>query len=557
MLLSAVSDAASGTLTTISRYGPSKPLSIQRRQEGASEWTLLATNYFPPRFTNSDLSLGHRYEFKVGNEYLLSGIAAAPVEARGKILLIIEKQLVKEAGPEIALLKADLIGDGWTVVSTNVPRHDDQVWSKNIPVIASIKAFITNSYYADPERTKAVYLVGHVPIPYSGFHNPDGHGARALPADLYYGDVDGIYTDSRVHYASFLEGAHLLRHDNLIGDGKFDQIGLAENARNVAELELAVGRADFAGLGSFAPLTESDLAARYIQKTHRYRFKELEFPDRIMVTSVFPTGPNRLAYIEALKVSSRLFGSDLSHIAEGDAFNTDNSALWGVLGGFGLPFAVQINGAYHQTLEMTTTNREPRLGFVNVFASYCFDYDYSDNLLRAFLATPTYGLGAMWFRPIVGDRIPISFEALGMGEPIATGFVRSINQSQLENAPNTYITWLGDPTLRMQIVSPPGNATVSQSAGGIEWTPSADPDCGYLVYRSTTGIEGPWLRITQHPISETKYNPNSVPLGSAVWYQVRAAKMITTGSGSFINLSQGLFFQVGSNDRSDKDKAGQ
>ena len=85
-----------------------------------------------------------------------------------------------------------------------------------------IKTMITNVCFQEPGRTKAVYLIGHVPIPYAGFTTRMA-GGRALPADLYYGDLDGIYTDSSVHFRSFLEGSASLAHDNLRGDGKFDR----------------------------------------------------------------------------------------------------------------------------------------------------------------------------------------------------------------------------------------------------------------------------------------------------------------------------------------------
>lgn len=101
-------------------------------------------------------------------------------------------------------------------IRTNVPRHDDSNWSANPNAITSIKNFITNVYYADPANTKAVILIGHMPIPYSGMHNPDSHFSRCLPADGYYGDMDGVFTDSSVNGpAQESAVTEHVRHDNL------------------------------------------------------------------------------------------------------------------------------------------------------------------------------------------------------------------------------------------------------------------------------------------------------------------------------------------------------
>ena len=61
-------------------------------------------------------------------------------------------------------------------------------------LIKSFKNLILNDYAIDTTNIKAVFLFGHIPVPYSGNINPDGHPDHlgAWPADVYYGDVDGI-----------------------------------------------------------------------------------------------------------------------------------------------------------------------------------------------------------------------------------------------------------------------------------------------------------------------------------------------------------------------------
>lgn len=545
MRLSAVANEQATNLTLVWRYGSLEPPAIEMREFGQTNWSLLATNYIPYRCTNSAVRVGQRYEYRVGGEYLLTGNAAAPIEDRGRIVLVVEESLASQIPAELELLNADLVGDGWSVIRTNAPRHNDDVWSQNLAAIASIKSFITNAYSQDRVRTKAVYLLGHVPIPYSGFLNPDGHGSRALPADVYYGDMDGLYTDSAVNYGSFLQGPHLLRHDNFIGDGKFDQNRIPANAQGVAELELAVGRADFSNLPSFAALSEAQITQRYIQKAHRYRHRQFTLPDRVLVATYFPSGSNRDTYAEALKIGSRLFGTEPGAVLEGDPFDRNNPALWGLLGGFGLPFGIFGNGGeYHQSAEMPYLGQEPRLAFASVFASFLLDFHYPDNFMRAFLATPSYGLAITWFKPVSIDRISLAFETLGLGETIGNGFVRSVNASQRMTSENTFIALLGDPTLRLQVLAPPGTVTAkSESNVSLEWTPPIETSADYFVYRSTNRLDGPWVRLTSLPIAETRFTDNSAPSGRKM-YQVRSVKLTATGSGSYTNLSQGVYVEV-------------
>ena len=100
------------------------------------------------------------------------------------------------AGPlaaELTRLEQDLAGDGWTVMRRDVSRTDSP---------ANIKAIIKGVYSADQANVKSVFIFGHVPVPYSGKLNPDGHPDHlgAWPADVYYGDMDGSWTDSTVDF---------------------------------------------------------------------------------------------------------------------------------------------------------------------------------------------------------------------------------------------------------------------------------------------------------------------------------------------------------------------
>jgi hypothetical protein len=65
---------------------------------------------------------------------------------------------------------------------------------------------------------------------------------------------------------------------------------------------------------------------------------------------------------------------------------------------------------------------------------------------------------------------------------------------------------------------------------------------GYLVYYANS-YDGPFVRATRGPIAATSLSIPMLPAGHYI-FMVRAAAMQTTGSGSFSNLSQGIFLET-------------
>lgn len=85
---------------------------------------------------------------------------------------------------ELATLVTDLRADGWAVVRTDLARTTP---------LATVKSTIVGHYNADPANTKALFIVGHLAVPYSGNQAPDGHDEHsgAWPCDGYYGELNG------------------------------------------------------------------------------------------------------------------------------------------------------------------------------------------------------------------------------------------------------------------------------------------------------------------------------------------------------------------------------
>jgi hypothetical protein len=551
------------------RLGDNLPVTIQQRpynRTNQGAWSTLTNNWLPYYWTNT-LTPGQRYEYKVGSEYLLTAIAATPVENRGKVILIVDNRFINSASNELELLHTNLVGDGWTVVRTNVPPHDDINWSANTNNIASIKSFISNTWSNSPltNLPQAILLIGHVPMPHSGNLNPDGHGLRCLPADTYYGDVDGVWTDTNITSCTLSVNCtnavspdcscgfcDPVRHNNLTGDGKWDQKSIPRNSQQVAALEMAVGRIDFANLPSFVTYLGTDglevnLLRRYLLKDDGYRQKRVILSERVMTgdyfddrrydQSVFTVG-------QGLRIGSRLFGFAPDKILNADGLRPENGSTWAVNSGSGAPYHMEgYPNLYHSTTNIPpsdvtfiTAGNEPHSGFYILYGSCFVDYGYPNNLMRGLIAaSPSYNLGAMWYPPVTN---PNMFEQTALGEPLASGILRAINESGVDN---TYMAWLGDPTLRVQILAPASSLRLSTNGSNVQlsWTSSVEAS-QYFVYRSTTGIDGGFSRITADgPISGSTYTDTNAP-ASAI-YMVRALALKTTASGSFTNLSQGVF----------------
>ena len=89
-----------------------------------------------------------------------------------------------------------------------------------------------------------LYLLGNIPVPYSGLMAPDGHSpdhVGAWPADVFYADFDGEWADESINSS----GASRVENKNIPGDGKFDK------SQNDADIKYPVGRIDFYNLTSF------------------------------------------------------------------------------------------------------------------------------------------------------------------------------------------------------------------------------------------------------------------------------------------------------------------
>jgi hypothetical protein len=474
-------------------------------------------------YQDTNVSVGIPYEYRVSssttggvfaNGYLASGIELPLVESRGKVVLVVDGTYASSLATELAQLARDLAGDGWTVLRHDVLRN---------AAVPSVKALIQADYQADPSNVKAVFLFGHVPVPYSGATNPDGHPDHygAWPADLYYGDMDGVWTDVQ-DYSSTVAG----RQHNLAGDGKFDQTYAPSS------IELQVGRVDLADMPSFSR-SELELLRQYLNKDHNFRHRLVTAQRRGLVDDNFGYFSGEAFAASGWRNFSAFFGA--ANVQALDWFGTlaTQSYLWayGCGGGW-----YQGAGGVGSTANFAATDTQAV--FTMLFGSYFGDWDTTDNFLRAPLATSTWGLTSAW-----AGRPHWYFHHMGMGEPI--GYSARVSQNNSGTyaggyGPAVHVALMGDPTLRMHVVAPPTALTAGAPSGGtalLQWAPSADPVLGYAVFRAPSP-NGSFTRVNAALVTGTFY---AAPASGGETWSVRAVLLESGGAGSYYNASQAAF----------------
>ncbi|HUR22058.1 MAG TPA: hypothetical protein VMZ90_14680, partial [Vicinamibacterales bacterium] len=262
---------------------------VSRKAPAATSWSSVASlSGGTTSWTDTTITAGTVYEYRItkaapggytGYGYIQAAVTATLVDQRGKVILLVDNTIASPLANELKTLEQDLAGDGWTVLRRDVSRSDSP---------ANVKSLITGIYNADPQNVKSVFIFGHVPVPYSGQLNPDGHSEHtgAWPADVYYGDVNGNWTDNSIDFvqSSHSDPANNIRLTNRPGDGKFDQTQIPST------VELEVGRVDLANMpgrddwGIYATFpSEVEALRKYLNKDHNYRHRVVNPTRRAVV----------------------------------------------------------------------------------------------------------------------------------------------------------------------------------------------------------------------------------------------------------------------------------
>lgn len=518
-------------------------ITIYRKLKTATSWgTAVATPAASAlSWTDNSIAVGTNYEYKIvrvsagvtGTGYINTGVQVPVVDYRGKMILLVDNTLSSSLSTELTQLINDLRADGWGVIRSDVSRTAS---------VSSIKSIVQGHYNADPANVKALYIIGHVPVPYSGNITPDGHedtrGAR--PTDAYYADVNGTWTDNTVNTTI----TTTQRTWNTPGDGKFDQSDLPSS------VELQVGRVDMYDMPAFGT-TEVQLLRNYLTKAHNFKVKGWAPLNRAVLVDNLQWLGNPVA--GSGWRAAQLVGQ-ASPVPTAPVLNFRNyinaqSYLWTAHYGGGL---IALDGSvttYNGTDGgVTTQELASTVSMGGVFnmalGSFFYDFDSRNNFLRAIIARGD-GLTNCW------AGIPAwYFHHMGLGENIGYSVAASMNNTGLyapltegwqSTIGRTHMNMMGDPSLRMKMVAPPSNLAVSNSGGSaaFTWSASTEAVLGYHIFQvdATTGAI---TRLTTNPVAGTSLNSGSIPFVAGRQYMVRAVVLETSASGSYYNMSLGV-----------------
>ncbi len=527
---------------------------LYRRAFGGKHWSAAPAAVLKGEatsFIDKKVKIGEQYEYRidkfaaayVGRSYLCSGIDLPLVEDRGAVLLLAESGIALALDKELLQLSHDLAGDGWRVIQRQVSRDDS---------VGKVRQLIRKTWRENKTDLKTLFLFGHIPVPYSGSINPDGHKNHlgAWPADLVYADVDGQWTDKDTH-KTFKRG----NQQNIPGDGKYDQDTIAANS-----LELEVARVDLANMPAFK-LSETDLLRRYLNKNHDFRHARMPAQSKGLIDDNFGAFSGEAFGWGAWSNFATFFGEGKT--ADLDWFSTlpKTAYLWAYGCGGG-----SNNKANGVGFTKDFAGQGSKAVFTLLFGSYFGDWDHPDNFLRAPLAAEGYGLTCAW-----DGRPHWFFHSMAMGKNIGYSALRtqandfysdylgpdntrltlSGKNDDSEWEPNpVHVALMGDPTLRLHIVPPPTGGSVANRNEGalIKWQkPSGslkipEEDLAYLVYRAGSE-KGPFKRLTEEPITATHFLDASKPAAGVV-YLIKTYVRQLSASGSYFNTSQGLFLKL-------------
>ena len=524
------------------RY-PVATQTVSRRSSHLEPWgTGTAVPTAHRYYVDTNVSPGTAYEYRVVIEYqggspapaygyLLAGIGLPAVEQRGRVILIVDASKAGALGMELARLERDLVGDGWTVARADVDPSSTPL---------EVRGVIRGLYEQSQATTHALLLVGSVPVAQSGDIQPDGHPETrgAWPTDVFYADMDGVWTDESVDRAG----------RNVPGDGKFDQSSISLVGNGLAELQ--TGRIDMANM-SWWPESETELLRRYLNRNHDFRHGIVEVPRRGLLKdySFGYFGGEAFAAV-GWRAFSTFFGPN--NVTETAIF--PESELRSYLVGYACGGGTQTSMDAVSSTDFR--DRASKMVFNFFFGSGFLRWDSANNFLRAPLAgsSGSLALTAAWT-----NRPDWYLHHMAMGSPIGLSVL--LNQNSGNSAVRGYffadgiapgasetmvpggvhMALMGDPTLRLHVVKSPSH--LSLSAGDsvvLQW--QAAPDIArYRIYRSLNA-GGPFALIGS--TAGTSYEDSSPSLGAENFYMIRSERLETSGSGTYWNLSQGVMGSV-------------
>lgn len=495
---------------------------VFRKTKTATSWggAIATISKDSTRYVDNNVMVGTAYEYRVsktsplgnGFGYVYAAMKLPATEWKGSILLLIDSTINARLKTEINTLKSDLANEAWNVI-TYVPL------AKN--TVTEIRTKISDIKKINPDL-KTVFILGHVKVPYSGNFAFDSHPDHvgAWPADSYYADLDGTWTDVNVDNA----GAARAENKNIPGDGKFDQDMLPSDA------DLEVGRVDFSNLPAFTK-NEIELTRMYLNKDHLWRTGQIKAQRRGIVQDNF-NFPGEGFGQTGIKHFSVLFNPvNVEYASYRDSLLKKSYLCSYGAGG----------GSYTSSNGISTTQNMAvdslQTVFTFLFGSYFGDWDSPNNLLRSALGSGTVLTNAWSGRP------HWAIHHMAMGDHIGYSTRLSMNNSSTYSAGNfakgIHISLMGDPSLMMFPIPAVPTLVLAEAGQHVDlrWGKSPDATHGYYIYRKIMG--NTIFDVIAKNVKDTTYRDMCVTNGFTYEYMVRAVKLESNASGSFYNLSAG------------------
>lgn len=465
------------------------------------------------------------------NGYIAAGIVDYPI-SKGRVILVIDSLIAADLKNETQQLQQDLLASGWFSNVLIVKRSENPEGIKS-----RIKSLLDQGSF----KTNALYLLGHVPVPYSGYFSstgtrppPDGHvegsgnHTGAWPADVFYSDFDGIWEDLLVKCTT----GNQSRHHNIGGDGKYDPSELP----GISSLDM--GRVDFYDMPAFSE-SEVELTKEYLQRAHNWKLGETPFVKRALIDNNF-NGLNLAS--TGYHNFSCLIEKD-SIFDDRDYFSAQSKGnyLWSY--GCGAGSYTSCNGIGNTNNFAAYKKKD---SFHNIFTilagSFFGDWDSKNNLLRASLASGS--LATFW-----GGIPKWYIHHMGLGKHIGHGArITQNNSTEYFNGNfnaayrGVHIALLGDPTLEMLPVKPVNNLIAESQNGNIllKWSPSPDAT-SYEIYRIDT-LNKTYTPVNtsgdcQVVVSDTFFIDECNWSSGDYIYGVAASQQTQTPSGIYNNRS--------------------
>jgi hypothetical protein len=523
---------------------------FKRKTKYETDWTFrVDLDSAHQGFYDTTIVPGVEYEYAVykdmdsavARSHISSGVDVRKDFYEGNILLVIDETMKKPLSNELGRYYMDLIGEGWFVDSVYVPRTEKFDPQR----VQDVKSIIIKKYEELGGKLRSVFLIGRVAVPYSGNIAPDGHDPHhrgAWPADLYYADMDGVWTDTIDYKYEEPVRPEII---NKAGDGKFDNsIIPAAQGSIVGEVELELGRVDFFNLPEIE-VDEVELLRQYFDKNHRYRNRIFTPRKFGLIDDRFLMYSNEVFASNAWSNFSSLLSRDSIVAKRFRDGMQDSSYMWAYgcnSGGFN---SVQ-DIAY--TSEMMTY--EYKSVFTLLFGSWFADWDVENNMYRSILASNPATLTCSW-----AGRPFWHFHNMGMAETIGYSTKLTQNNNYFYRTSGRYgykeihISLMGDPTLKMFIPDPPTKNISSIDINkdelkvNLSWFPSNDKAVlGYNIFR-TDKLNQVYEKLNDTLITINSFVDINPPRGHQ-YYFVRAEKYEVTNSGSFYYHSPSATFEL-------------